>query len=492
MFLMKQSFNIPKEVSRVTEGLEKAGFEAFVVGGCVRDLLTGKTPKDWDVTTNATPDQIQSVFPESFYENDFGTVGVKNEETEEENLKVVEVTPYRIEGSYTNNRHPDEVKFSQNLEDDLKRRDFTMNAIAYSVSKEEMVDLYDGLTAIKDKMIIAVGEADERFKEDALRILRAVRFASQHGFAISAETMSAMIKNVDLLQNISAERIRDEFLKMIMSNEPMLGIVLSHKLGILKHIVSELELGIGIEQKGEHIYDVWEHNLRTMQHAADKEWPLHIRLSGLFHDIGKPHTREWSEEKNKYTFYGHEVVGAKIAKKICERLRFPGELTQKITNLVRHHMFFADPDEITHSAVRRLVSKVGKENVWDLVDLRICDRVGMGRPKEEPYRLRKYESMIEEVMRDPVSVGMLKIDGNRFVEMGYKPGREMGWVLHALLEEVLDDPTKNTEEYLENKSKELFELPEEKLKELGEAGKEAKDEAEDEEIGKIRKSYKVK
>jgi tRNA nucleotidyltransferase (CCA-adding enzyme) len=489
---MKQSFNIPKEVSRVTEGLEKAGFEAFIVGGCVRDLLTGKTPKDWDVTTNAAPEQIQSVFPESFYENDFGTVGVKNEETEDETLRVIEVTPYRIEGSYTNNRHPDEVKFSQNLEDDLKRRDFTMNAIAYSVSSGELVDLYDGLGAIKDKMIIAVGDPDERFKEDALRILRAVRFASQHGFVISNETMSAMIKNVDLLQNISAERIRDEFLKMVMSNEPMLGILLAQKLGILKHIVSELELGIGIEQKGEHVYDVWEHNLRTMQHAADKEWPLHIRLAGLFHDIGKPHTREWSEEKNKYTFYGHEVVGAKIAKKICERLRMSGELTQKITNLVRHHMFFADPDEITHSAVRRLVSKVGKENVWDLVDLRICDRVGMGRPKEEPYRLRKYESMIEEVMRDPVSVAMLKIDGNRFVEMGYKPGREMGWVLHALLEEVLNNPTKNTAEYLENKSRELFALPEEKLKELGEAGKEAKDEAEDEEIGKIRKSYKVK
>jgi len=485
-------FDIPKEIKDLTLKLENAGFEAFIVGGCVRDLLIGKTPKDWDITTNATPEEIQNIFPESFYENTFGTVGVKFEETEDETLKVVEVTPYRIESSYSNNRHPDEVKFSQKLEDDLKRRDFTMNAIAYSVSKRELIDLYDGRQAIKDKMVIAVGEPAERFKEDSLRILRAVRFASQHGFAISHETMTAMMENVHLLSNISAERIRDEFLKILMSNEPMTGIVLAQKLGILKYIIPELEEGIGVEQNGSHIYDVWEHNLRTMGHAADKDWPLHIRLSGLLHDIGKPATREWVKEKNDYTFYGHEVVGARMAKKICEKLRLSNDLTEKVTKLVRHHMFFADPDAITHSAVRRLVARVGKENVWDLVDLRICDRIGMGRPKEEPYRLRKYESMIEEVMRDPVSVSMLKIDGNRFVEMGYKPGREMGWVLHALLEEVLDDPTKNTEEYLENKSKELFALPEEKLRELGEAGKDAKETAEDEEIGKIRKSYKVK
>ncbi len=489
---MKQSFKVPEEVRKITEKLESENFEAFIVGGCVRDLLIGKTPKDWDITTNATPEQIQSIFPESFYENDFGTVGVKNEESEDETLKVVEVTPYRIEGTYSNNRHPDSVQFSQKIEDDLKRRDFTMNAIAYSVSKEEVVDLYDGMQAIKDKMIIAVGNPDERLKEDALRILRAVRFSSQHGFAISHETMVSMVDNVDLLGNISAERIRDEFLKMLMSSEPMTGIILSEKLGILKFIVPELEIGIGVKQNGSHIYDVWEHNLRTMQHAADKEWPLHIRLAGLLHDIGKPATREWVQEKNDYTFYGHEVVGAKMTKKICERLRLSNEMTEKITKLVRHHMFFADPDAITHSAVRRLVAKVGKENVWDLVDLRICDRIGMGRPKEEPYRLRKYESMIEEVMRDPVSVAMLKISGDRFVEMGYKPGKEMGWVLHALLEEVLDDPTKNTEEYLEKKSKELFDLPTEKLQELGVAGKDAKDDAEDEEVSKIRKSYKVK
>ena len=367
-----------------------------------------------------------------------------------------------------------------------------MNAIAYSVSSGEIVDLYEGQVAIKDKMIKAVGNPNERFNEDALRILRAVRFATQHGFAIESETMTAMSDNIGLLSNVSAERIRDEFLKIIMSDHPIVGIVMAEKIGILKYIVPELEIGIGVKQNGDHVYDVWEHNLRTMQHAADKSWPLHIRISGLFHDIGKPETREWSKEKNDYTFYGHDVVGARITKKICNRLKFGNDLTEKVTRLVRYHMFFSDTDQITLSAVRRLVAKVGAENVWDLIDLRICDRIGMGRPKEEPYRLRKFESMIEEVMRDPINVSMLKVDGNRLIEMGETPGPRMGWALHALLEEVLDDPVKNTVEYLENKAKELLKLSDEHLKKLGLAGKDAKDEAEEGEISKIRKDYKVK
>lgn len=492
MFLMKPVFDIPKEVLRVTGDLKKTGFESYIVGGCVRDLLVGKKPKDWDVTTNATPEDIQRIFPDTFYENKFGTVGVENKETEEETLKVVEVTPYRLESEYSDNRHPDEVRFSEKLEDDLKRRDFTMNAIAYSPESGELVDLYNGAEAIKDKMVKAVGKPEERFTEDALRILRAVRFSTEHGFAIEHETMLAMQKCAELLSKISAERIRDEFLKMLASDEPIVGIMLSHKLDILKFIVPELEIGIGVEQNGDHIYDVWEHNLRTMQHAADKDWPLHIRLAGLFHDIGKPETRQWSKEKNDYTFYGHDVVGAKITKKICGRLRLGNEMTEKVTKLVRYHMFFADPDQITLSAVRRLVAKVGADNVWDLIDLRICDRVGMGRPKEEPYRLRKFESMIEEVMRDPISVGMLKIDGNRLMEMGEKPGPRMGWVLHALLEEVLDDPAKNIEEFLEARATELLKLNDEHLRKLGEAGKDAKDEAENSELKNIRNQYGVR
>ena len=489
---MKERFQIPDEVRLVTDGLQQAGFQAYIVGGCVRDLLTGRIPKDWDITTDATPEQIQAIFPDTFYENKFGTVGVENKDTENESLKVIEVTPYRIESAYSDGRHPDEVKFSKNLEDDLKRRDFTMNAIAYDPASGELVDLYDGQAAIKDKMIKAVGDPGERFREDALRILRAVRFSTQHGFAIEHETMMAMDKHVDLLSKISAERIRDEFVKMLMADEPIVGIVMAQKLGILKYIIPELEIGIGVEQNGEHIYDVWEHNLRTMQHAADKDWPLHIRLAGLLHDIAKPHTREWSKEKNDYTFYGHDVVGGAITKKICERLKFSADFTEKVRKLVRYHMFFSDTDQITLTAVRRLVANVGAENVWDLIDLRICDRIGMGRPKEEPYRLRKFESMIEEVMRDPINVGMLKIDGNRLKEMGERPGPKMGWTLHALLEEVLDDPTKNNSEYLENRAKELLAMSDEHLRALGEAGKNAKDEAEGEEIGKIRKQYNVK
>lgn len=490
--IMKSQFSIPEEVLLVTGGLQSAGYQAYIVGGCVRDLLTGRIPKDWDITTNATPEKIQEIFPDTFYENKFGTVGVENKETENESLKVIEVTPYRLESAYSDGRHPDEVSFSQKLEDDLKRRDFTMNAIAYDPASGELVDLYDGQEAIKDKMIKAVGDAEERFTEDALRILRAVRFSTQHGFAIEHETMKAMEKCADMLGKISAERIRDEFTKMLLAPEPIVGVVMANKLGMLKYIVPELEIGIGVEQNGEHIYDVWEHNLRTMQHAADKDWPLHIRLAGLLHDVAKPHTREWSKEKNDYTFYGHDVVGGKLARKICERLKFSSDFTEKIYRLVRYHMFFSDTDQITLSAVRRLVAKVGAENVWDLIDLRICDRIGMGRPKEEPYRLRKFESMIEEVMRDPISVGMLKIDGNRLIEMGERPGPKLGWTLHALLEEVLDDPTKNSEEYLETRAKQLLEMTDEHLRKLGVAGKNAKDDAEGEEIKKIRDEYKVK
>src|ERR1700733_350439 len=215
---MNEKFSIPKEVSRVTEALEKAGFEAFLVGGCVRDLLLGTTPKDWDVTTNATPDEIIALFPKTFYENTFGTVGVVNEETEDERLKIVEVTPYRTETAYSDNRHPDAVVFSQKIEDDLKRRDFTMNALAYSVSRG-MIDMFGGEKDIENKIIRTVGEPVARFSEDALRILRAVRFSCELGFEIEAETEKAMMEYGHLLQNISDERIRDEFSKMIMSDK---------------------------------------------------------------------------------------------------------------------------------------------------------------------------------------------------------------------------------------------------------------------------------
>jgi tRNA nucleotidyltransferase (CCA-adding enzyme) len=482
---------LPAELAIVLERFEQAGFEAWVVGGCVRDLLLGRTPKDWDIATNATPEQIQGLFENTFYTNDFGTVGVVNEETKDETLRVIEVTPYRLEGKYSDARRPDSVAFAEKIEDDLKRRDFTINALAYN-PKRELLDLFEGVKDLKAKLVRAVGEPRERFSEDALRILRAVRIAAELDFHIEEKTQAAMGECASQLEKISKERIRDEFVRIINSAEPMKALILSQKLGILHYIAPELEEGIGIDQNQAHSYDVFEHNLRALQHAADKGWSEDIRLAALFHDIGKPVSRRRSEEKQDWTFHGHEVVGAKMSKKLLERLKFTRETIEKITKLVRWHMFFSDPDKITLSAVRRIIRNVGPENIEDLVKLRICDRIGTGRPKEQPFRLRMYQSMIEQALRDPISVGMLKIDGARIMDViREKPGPRIGWLLHALLEEVLDDPLKNTSDYLEKQAIELAKLSDTELEALGKEGKEKKEEAEGEKIKEIRGKYFV-
>ncbi|MEK7582087.1 MAG: CCA tRNA nucleotidyltransferase [Patescibacteria group bacterium] len=485
--------SIPKEISGIAERLEASGFEAYVIGGCVRDMLREEKPKDWDITTNATPEQIQKIFENTFYENDYGTVGVVNEDVVDETLKVVEITPYRTEGKYSDNRRPDQVKFVSNIEEDLARRDFTINAIAYNISKGQIVDPYKGQNDIKDKIIKAVGNPEERFEEDALRILRAVRIATEISFTINQDTEKALKNKVNLLEYISKERIRDEFIKIIMSDSPMFGIILMQKLGVLKYVIHETELGLHVKQNGDHIYDVWEHNLRAVQHSADRKWPLHVKLAALFHDVSKPETRRWSDEKKDYTFYGHDVVGGRVTKKIMERLKFPKNLTDTVFKLVRYHLFFSDVDKITLSAVRRLVRNVGPENVWDLMKVRACDRIGMGRPKETPYRLRKYEAMIEEAMRAPISVGMLKIDGEKVMSVTQEtPGPRIGFILHALLEEMFDDPDKNNPEYLEKRAVEFSKLDNNKLKELGESGKGKKEEEEEKEVDEIRKRHWVK
>lgn len=459
----------------------------------MRDLIRGSKPKDWDITTDATPEQIQKLFEHSFYENDYGTVGVINEDVSDETLKVVEVTPFRIEGKYTDGRRPDTVHFSGNLEDDLKRRDFTVNAIAYDSHKGHIVDLYKGQEDIKDKIIRTVGKPEERFSEDYLRMLRAARLATELGFTIDPATEEAIKMSVKQLDNVSRERVRDEFSKVLMSANPMEGIILAHKLGVLAHIAPEIERGIKVEQNGDHIYDVWEHNLRALQHSAERGWPLQVRLAAMLHDVSKPETRRWSKEKNDWTFYGHDVVGGRVARAVLTRLKYPKEIVENVSKLVRYHLFFSDIEKITLSAVRRIVSNVGPELVWDLMDVRACDRIGMGRPKETPYRLRKYHSMIEEAMRAPVSVGMLKIDGAKIMELtGEKPGPRLGWILHALLESALENPDINTPEEMESRTQKLAKLSDAELKKVGESGKEKKEEEEEKELAEIRKRYGVK
>ena len=490
-FIMK----IPKEVSRITDTLEKAGFEAYLVGGCVRDILLGNKPKDWDVTTNAKPEEIVKLFANTFYENDFGTVGVVNEEEGvDPTLKVVEVTPYRLEGKYSDARHPDEVTWSDNLEDDLKRRDFTINAIAFreKAGGMEIIDPHDGRKDLKDKIIRTVGEAHERFAEDGLRILRAVRIASEIDFVIEKETEKAIEKQGKLLESISAERIRDELIRILSSDRPHIGLLICQKAHILQHFLPEVLEGVGCGQNSAHAYDVFTHLMKTVEHSAKKNFSLEIRLAALLHDIGKPPTKRPSKKTTEPTFYGHDVVGARMAEKILTRLKFPNKIIENVVKLVRWHMFFSDTETITLSAVRRMVRNVGEENIWKLMDVRTCDRIGTGRPKESPYRLRKYHSMIEEAMRNPISVATLKINGEKIMgTTKLTPGPKIGQILHILLEEAIDEPEKNTDEYMEKRAKELAKLPDNELKALGDKAKEKKEEIEEKEIGEIRKRHFV-
>lgn len=482
---------VPAEVKEVTKTLRAGGFEAYLVGGCVRDLFLSRAPKDWDVTTDATPEQIQALFPDSFYENTYGTVGVKTGSADSK-LAIVEVTPYRRESGYSDMRRPDTVQFGVSLQEDLARRDFTVNALAFDDSKGQVIDLFEGEKDIKDNMIRAVGSAPERFQEDALRMLRAVRLVAELGFGIDNDTAEAIKANAENLRHVSRERIRDEFSRILSSDRPLEAVVLTERLGLLKIIAPDLVRGIGVRQNQAHSFDVYEHLLRSMQHAADKHWDFDLRLAALFHDVSKPETRRWSEEKQDWTFHGHEVVGSRVTKKALEDLRFPRETIERVVKLVRWHMFFSDPDQITLSAVRRMIVNVGQENIWDLLNLRICDRVGTGRPKEQPFRFRKYKAMVEQALREPLSVGMLKTDGKRLMEVFHeKPGPRIGNVLHALLEEVLNNPNLNTEEALDARTAELLQLPDSALQELGKSGKNRQEKEEAEEIAKILEKHHV-
>ncbi len=513
-------YKIPQEVKEILEKLESAKFEAFLVGGCVRDLLMGRAVSDWDVTTNAKPDEIQRIFPDSFYENDFGTVGIKTRtdtdktqtvtdktkvigvRVESEPVRVVEVTPYRKEAKYSDKRHPDRVEFTASLEEDLARRDFTINAIAMRASHQppatSIVDPFNGQRDIKAKLIRSVGNARDRFDEDALRLMRAVRFAAQLGFAIESETEKAIQEKSGDLRVISKERIRDEFLKIIDSPNAEQGVRSLQELGLLKYIIPELEEGIGVEQGKHHKYTVFEHAVRSLGYAAKFGYNTTSRLAALFHDIAKPRTRRQEPPVRggaapNYTFYGHEVVGSRMTTKILERLRFPKNLSEKVVTLVRYHRFYYDVGEVSARSVRRIVKKVGPENIRELIETRIAERKGSGVPKAEPYRLRHLQYMMEKVQKDPLTVGMLAVRGEDVMkELKIEPGPRIGMILNTLLEEVLDDPKRNTKENLESRIKELGKLPDTELKKLAEAGKEKLEGRREEIDRKIKGKYYVK
>jgi len=481
---------IPREVKTIIETLEQKKFEAFAVGGCVRDILRGMEPKDWDITTSAKPEEIKKIFPNSFYENKFLTVTVHTK-SKKESLREIEVTTYRHEAKYTDKRHPDVIKVAKNLKEDLVRRDFTVNAMALNL-KKEIIDPFDGQKDLKNKIIKTVGISKERFAEDALRMMRAVRFSTTlgSGWKIEENTAKAIRANSPWLRAISKERIRDELMKIIMSDRAAEGIETLRSLGLLKNIIPELEEGYKVGQNKHHIYDCYEHSLKSLEFAAKKGFNKQVRLSALLHDIGKPRSKRGKGESS--TFYGHEMIGAKMTAQILDRLKFSNKDAEKIIKLVRYHLFYYNVGEVTDSSVRRLVKLAGPENMEELLQVRMADRIGSGVPKAEPYKLRHLKYLIDKVSQDPISVKMLKISGNELMKiLKIEPGRKVGQILDILLEYVLSDPKKNNKVFLEKEILKLGKMSEKDLEKFSEKAKKEKEGLEVKKDEMTKKKYWV-
>ena len=446
---MTLKLTVPDQVAEILDRFEKAGYEIYIVGGVVRDVLLNKPLYDWDFTTNATPEEILKLFPDGFYDNKFGTVGVKNQE----GGRQYEITTFRTEHGYSDSRHPDEVKWGKTLEDDLKRRDFTINAMALN-SKLEIIDLYGGQEDLKNKLIRAVGDPNERFSEDALRMMRAVRIAAQLGFTIEPGTGHAIQANASKIKQISVERVRDELLKIMASEYPADGYLLLKNSGLGAEILPELEETFGVEQKSpdrHHIYDVGTHSVESLRHCPSTD-PV-TRLATLIHDVGKVKTKRVGVG-GRITFYNHEMESTKVAKKIAERLRLSKKESDKLVKLVRWHQFTMD-ERMTDSAVRRIINHVGKVYVEDLIALRLGDRIGSGA-KPTSWRFELLKKRFADVQKQPFSISDLKIDGHDVMKIKNIPsGPEVGKYLQLLFTEVTEKGLANEKEVLAKRLREL-------------------------------------
>jgi putative nucleotidyltransferase with HDIG domain len=432
---------IPREVLTIFEKFTTAGYEIYLVGAGVRNLLSGKPLVNCDFTTNAHPEVIQTLFPDSFYNNKFGTVGLTIRRGRKE--ETYEITTYRGERGYSDRRHPDKVWWGKSLEEDLKRRELTISAMVIGPSKRdksrfELIDLFGGQEDLKNKVIRTVGWPEERFNEDALRMLRAVRLAAQLGFVIESETFKAIQENAYGLRRISKERIREELFKILASDFPAEGITLLKTSNLLEEIIPELLKGYGMVQKGHHLYDVWTHSIESLKHCSSHN-PI-VRLATLIHDIGKPYVVK-GEGENR-TFYNHEVVSAKIAINLADRLKFSKIEKEKLVTLVRWHQFTCDERQ-TDSAIRRFIRNVGKENLQDMLDLRVGDRLG-GGARETSWRLEKFKRRLIEVQKQPFTVANLKINGHDVMKiLGIKPGPQVGQILNQIFEKIVEGKIKN-------------------------------------------------
>ena len=439
---------LPKFVLEIISRFEKKGFEIYIVGGAVRDLLTKRIVDDWDFTTNATPEEILEIFPKGFYDNKFGTVGISHKSSP----YPYEITTFRREFGYSDKRHPDKVIWGKTLDEDLKRRDFTINAMALQITNlksqaSKTIDNFEGQKDLDKKLIRAVGDADQRFREDALRMMRAIRIAAELGFTIEEKTFEAIKKNAALVNKIAKERVRDELLKILVSPNPYGGMVIFRNSGLSEEVLPEFEKTFGVEQKSpgrHHVYDVGTHSLYSLKHCKSED-PI-VRFATLIHDFGKPATYK-KQANGVITFYNHEVISAAIAKRIAVRLRFSKKQTEKFVKLVRWHQFTVDERQ-TDSAIRRFIKRVGKENIKDMIDLRVGDRLG-GGARETSWRLEKFKKRLVEVQKQPFTVHDLKITGNDVMkELKLPPSPTVGRILDELYRKVVNKKIENDKKAL--------------------------------------------
>ncbi|MBI4036360.1 HD domain-containing protein [Candidatus Daviesbacteria bacterium] len=450
------NYTLPHDVKNILDKFQKAGFQIYIVGGAVRDLLMKRAVSDWDFTTDAKPEEILKIFPEGFYDNKFGTVGIPVKTTWKEskptfqvsaiNMNVYEITTMRKEGAYEDFRHPGKIAWTNRIEEDLARRDFTINAIALSPPK--VFDPFNGQDDIRKKIIRTVGNPNDRFNEDALRLIRAARIATELKFDIENDTFEAIRKNIQLIKQVSHERVRDELFKLLASTNPYIGTMRLRELGIAEIILPELERCFGIVQEGpkhDRVYDIGEHSLLTLKHCPSKD-PL-VRLAALLHDIGKPDTHKITPDGN-VTFYNHDVVGGRLVLALAKRFNLSKKQTDKLFKLVRWHLFTVDERQ-TDAAIRRFIKNIGVENIDDMMDLRIGDRLGGGTQKAVSWRMEKFRERIHQVMQKPFSISDLKVSGHEVMKvLGIKEGPKVGEILQKLFEEVLEDSSKNTRDYL--------------------------------------------
>lgn len=437
---------LPEKVQKIIDTLEKAGYEAYAVGGCVRDSILGRTPDDWDITTSAKPEECKSLFPRTVDTGiRHGTVTVLL------GGEGFEVTTYRIDGVYEDGRHPSEVTFTASLKEDLRRRDFTINAMAYN-ARDGLIDIYGGMQDIEDQVIRCVGNAKERFEEDALRMLRAVRFSAQLGYRIDADTGAAIKAMAGNLQKISAERIQVELVKLAVSPHPDY-LRKAYELGITAQILPEFDLCMETPQRHKHhCYNVGEHILHSMLGVKPDKV---LRLGMLFHDIGKPQTLTVDADGTTHN-KKHPLEGEKITRKVMRRLKFDNNTTDKVTRLVLYHDYDIAP---TEAGVRRAVNRIG-EDIFPLIfEVRRADIEAQSNymREEKLEKVAYIERIYREILnrKDAVTLKDLAISGSDLIAEGMTPGRQIGETLAVLLDKVLDDPDLNTREILLKLSKEL-------------------------------------